>query len=106
MFEYMNMLRRILVERSSTVDSTMDFVAAGSGDELEALMLNDELCHALERLGPPEDEIVRRKHFDGQSFDALGSALGISPNTAKTYYYRALSRLRDLLDSSGDRWER
>ncbi len=55
----------------------------------------------LERLGPPAADIIRMKHFEQLTFEAIGARLSISPNTAKTQYYRGLCRLRSLLDSRG-----
>lgn len=54
---------------------------------------------SLERLGPPESDIVRLKHFEGLTFEEIGERLQISPNTAKTQYYRGLERLRGFLAS-------
>ena len=61
-----------------------------------------DIHSALEELGPPDNEIVRLKHFDQQSFTAIGETLGISPNTAKSRYYRGVSRLRTLLAEHGE----
>ena len=60
--------------------------------------LEFEWVHAaLDRLGPPADDVVRLKHFEELTFDEIGARLSISPNTAKTQYYRALERLRETL---------
>jgi RNA polymerase sigma factor (sigma-70 family) len=60
--------------------------------------LEFEWVHAaLDRLGPPADDVVRLKHFEELTFDEIGARLSISPNTAKTQYYRALERLRESL---------
>ncbi len=55
----------------------------------------------LERLGPPENEVVRLKHFEHLTFDDIAARMDISPNTAKTRYYRGLLRLRNLLEEAG-----
>jgi RNA polymerase sigma factor (sigma-70 family) len=52
---------------------------------------------ALARLDPPADDIVRLKHFEELTFEEIGQRLLLSPNTAKTHYYRALVRLREAL---------
>lgn len=49
---------------------------------------------ALETLEPELRAVVELKHFEGETFPALATRLGISPNTAKTRYYRALAILR------------
>ncbi|HED65277.1 MAG TPA: sigma-70 family RNA polymerase sigma factor [Planctomycetes bacterium] len=56
-----------------------------------------EVYRALDRLPEDEGELVRLKHFEDLSFPEIGERLGLSPNTAKTRYYRGLARLRDLL---------
>ena len=53
----------------------------------------EELYRGLERLDPTEAEVVQMKHFDDLTFDEIGVALAISPNTAKTRYYRGLEQL-------------
>ncbi len=57
----------------------------------------DHVYRAIDRLGGEEADIVRLKHFEELTFDGIGARLEISPNTAKTRYYRALGRLRELL---------
>ena len=52
----------------------------------------------IERIDPRDAEVIQLKHFRHLSFDEIGETLGISPNTAKSRYYRALVRLREMLD--------
>ena len=52
---------------------------------------------ALSDLGPPEEDVVRMKHFDQLTFNQIGAALGISPNTAKSRYYQGIEKLRTIL---------
>jgi len=52
---------------------------------------------ALAEVGPPEEDVLRLKHFEQLTFDEIGGVLGISPNTAKSRYYHGLERLRVLL---------
>jgi len=74
-------------------------------DELEADLVaapqsgvDHELIYkSLDRIKPDEAEIVRLKHFDDLTFEVIGERLGISPNTAKTRYYRGLEKLRRFL---------
>ncbi|MFO1053604.1 MAG: sigma-70 family RNA polymerase sigma factor [Planctomycetota bacterium] len=55
---------------------------------------------AVERLDPSESEIVSDKHFAELTFEEIAQRLAISPNTAKTRYYRALRSLRQWLRRS------
>ncbi|MEM7307448.1 MAG: sigma-70 family RNA polymerase sigma factor [Planctomycetota bacterium] len=63
-------------------------------DELDALRGID-LDSALAARAADEREVVEHKHFDGATFEELGARLGISANTAKTRYYRAMLKLRE-----------
>ena len=54
---------------------------------------------SLQSLEPPNDEIVRLKHFEDLTFSEIGRELRLSPNTVKTRYYRAIGRLRSQLRS-------
>lgn len=55
------------------------------------------LQRSLEELGPPSSDIVRLRHYDELEFSEIGSLLAIPTNTVKTRYYRAIQRLRVLL---------
>ncbi len=54
---------------------------------------------ALAEVGPPDEDVLRLKHFEQLTFEQIGTLLGISPNTAKSRYYHGLERLRGLLAS-------
>lgn len=57
----------------------------------------ERILQALARLGGVEAETIRIKHFEGLTFEEIGQRLRISPNTAKTRYYRGMLRLKELL---------
>jgi RNA polymerase sigma-70 factor (ECF subfamily) len=57
---------------------------------------------ALDHLGPPAEDVIRLKHFEDLTFEAIGLRLGLSPNTAKSHYYRGLARLRQWLGRGGE----
>ncbi|MCE9592662.1 MAG: sigma-70 family RNA polymerase sigma factor [Planctomycetes bacterium] len=59
----------------------------------------DHLYRGLARLSADERACVRLKHFEDRTFDEIGAFLRISPNTAKTQYYRGLRRLHEILGS-------
>lgn len=59
---------------------------------------DEELLHrSLDELDADRARIVRLKHFEGLTFEQIAARLSISPNTAKTQYYRALRVLREYL---------
>ncbi|HVS17405.1 MAG TPA: RNA polymerase sigma factor [Planctomycetota bacterium] len=70
-------------------------------DEVEG---DGEMVHlALEDLETELESVVRLKHFDELTFDQIGRRLDVSPNTAKSRYYRALGRMREYFASRGRR---
>ena len=62
----------------------------------------EEVHEGLRRIGREEAQVIRLKHFEGRTFEEIGAALGISPNTAKARYYRGMVELRPLLDRGKD----
>ena len=57
-----------------------------------------ELVHlALNVLAEDEAAIIRMRHFEEQSFQEVGSRLSIPTGTAKTRYYRGISKLKDYV---------
>lgn len=57
----------------------------------------EEVHRGLETLPEPELAVVQLKHFEELTFEEVGQRLGISSNTAKTRYYRGMSRLEAFL---------
>ena len=95
-YALMNALRREKRKPLELLDAPYD---ASEGAPTTAVE-EAQLYAAIEELGKDEERVVVLKHFDGQTFDAIGKRLSISSNTAKTRYYRAISRLRSLLRTS------
>ena len=62
----------------------------------------DALDRALALLGPPEEAVVRLKHYDDLSFVEIGRLLEIPVNTVKSRYYRGLRWLRARLAPSSE----
>lgn len=67
---------------------------------LPDILERDLVLNCLEQLAPAQARVVRMKHFDQLTFEAIGRELRMSANTAKTHYYRGLERLRSLLERS------
>ena len=55
------------------------------------------VTEALARLGQPDGDVIRCKHFDDASFTEIGLMLDASPSTVKFWYYRGIERLRGWL---------
>jgi RNA polymerase sigma-70 factor (ECF subfamily) len=84
--------RRRARVREELADDATERAAA-----LEPWATYDDVHRAIDRLSSQEAACVRLKHFDDLTFEEIGSRLSISPNTAKTQYYRGLRKLRDYL---------
>jgi RNA polymerase sigma-70 factor (ECF subfamily) len=67
-------------------------------DVLRTAFDYEHLHLAIERVGADDADVLRLKHFEELTFDEIGARLAISPNTAKTRYYRGIDRLRELLE--------
>lgn len=100
-FCLIEVLRRIRSQgRLAKVELT-DRLDAHEGPALTQLPMIaleiEEMEHHLDELGPPAAPIIRLKHFEDRTFGEIGRDLGISPNTAKTHYYRGIAWLRRRL---------
>jgi RNA polymerase sigma-70 factor (ECF subfamily) len=62
-----------------------------------SLMRQDQVVWGLDHLGPPAADVIYLKHFQYLTFEEIADRLGVSPNTAKSQYYRGLRKLRELL---------
>lgn len=65
--------------------------------EIHQAVDHEHVHESLERLDDDVAVILRLKHFEDLTFEALSSRLGISPNTAKARYYRGLRQLKRWL---------
>ncbi|MGJ3241383.1 MAG: RNA polymerase sigma factor [Opitutales bacterium] len=73
-------------------DPVDPFVHALEADERDA-----DLRAAVRNLPPPQQEVLVLKIWGEQTFEAIGSTLGVSPNTAASRYRYALEALRRQL---------
>ena len=93
-FEFMNAMRRKIRNRASAVDPRADGSPEPLSPPIPDALEYDELLAILERLDALEATVVRLKHLEDMTFEAIGTTLGISANTAKTRYYRAIKNLQ------------
>lgn len=59
---------------------------------------DDALHEYLKHLTQREAEAVRLKHVEDLDMATIAETLGIATSSAKTHYYRALEKLRGLLE--------
>ena len=90
--EFMNRIRAL--DRLPVSGVELEAVAPGGSSDGAMALEYERLEAALVELGPPEADIVRLKHYEDLTFTEIGATLGVSPNTAKTQYYRGITWLR------------
>lgn len=85
---------------ASAVESK-EIIAVGRTDDPETEYATAELGSLLrssvDALPPPEDEIIRRHYFEGETLEAVGSSLGLSKSWASRLHTRAIRRLTNRL---------
>jgi len=57
----------------------------------------EALARALGELEPRRADVIRLRHTNDASFDEIGARLGVPSDTAKTWYYRGIAALRDVI---------
>lgn len=57
------------------------------------------IAEMLEQLTDRERDILKRKIIDEYAYSEIADAIGMYVNTVKTAYYRALKKLRTLLET-------
>ncbi|MCC6782074.1 MAG: sigma-70 family RNA polymerase sigma factor [Planctomycetes bacterium] len=97
----LTLVERLRARRREPGDAH-ELLAALAADEPRRLAAPDALRvqAAVAGLDADEAAIVEARHFDGATFEEAAARLQISPNTAKTRYYRAIERLRRELRRS------
>ncbi len=96
-----NALRRARTRRQVAAVDPAEL--ALRGDLVVEPQHDEERLHAaLATLPLDEAEVVRLKHFEALTFEEIAVRLSVSPNTAKSRYYRALERLRQTLHRAGE----
>jgi RNA polymerase sigma-70 factor (ECF subfamily) len=75
--------------------AALDDDTAGSERAVPSLLGDSaEAQNLLAHLPVVEAQVLALKHLDGLTFVEVGARLRISPNTAKTLYYRGLAKVR------------
>lgn len=98
--ELRNRIRRVARQRArdgSSLSALEIDPAAREDDAMDAWIEPKRLEDALDRLPAEMSSVVRLKHQSGLMFKEIAAQLGIPENTAKTRYYRGLTRMRASL---------
>ncbi|MBP7703646.1 MAG: sigma-70 family RNA polymerase sigma factor [Caulobacter sp.] len=71
--------------------------AASASETVEASEASAGIERCLEELEPPQAGAVRMAFFEGLTYDALASKVGVPLGTMKSWIRRSLLKLRDCL---------
>ena len=75
----------------------MDDAAPNFDDDPQDQERRRILREAIDGLPPREREIIRRRHYDGESYAEIAQGLGITVNHVGVLLYRAEKRLREMV---------
>ncbi len=95
-FTLLNAARRLHRERAAPLE---DEPAAPPERTFEG----EPIARAMQRLPADEHGVVRMKHYDEMTFEAIAERLQIPLTTAKGRYYRAIERLRYWLGDNAQK---
>ncbi|MEO0652383.1 MAG: sigma-70 family RNA polymerase sigma factor, partial [Planctomycetota bacterium] len=96
-FEYLNAIRRLSRRPRPVEEFELESATDGEQSSLEAERAAADLEAGLRALAEDERAVVRAKHFDDLTFEAIAERLGCSANTAKTRYYRGMRKLQQFM---------
>lgn len=74
-------------------------------ENLDVNLEKDELKKALERMDYEERELIRLKYFEEVSNIEMGEIMGITPNNIGVKLFRALRKLKSLLEEENLNYE-
>jgi RNA polymerase sigma-70 factor (ECF subfamily) len=93
----MNAIRRARRGASSATDLAAGLPEGLDDGGVRRTMVFDQVYHALGQLEQDDQQMIRLRHFEELTFDAIAAQLRLAAGTIKSRYYRALSRLRRVL---------
>ncbi|MCA8962775.1 MAG: sigma-70 family RNA polymerase sigma factor [Planctomycetes bacterium] len=99
--EFMNRRRKSTRRRTLPIDEAGELGASPITEGSEYLDL-EALEQGLQELGPPEEDIVRLKHYEELTFREIGERLNMPGSSVKTCYYRGIEWLRTRLAPRSD----
>lgn len=93
-FELSNSMRRRGRRRDEAVTADL---ASREGAAIQQIERRELLFAALEQLRPDDAHIVRLHHLEGRTLAEIAVQLQVTDNVIKGRYYRAITRLTDIL---------
>jgi len=71
--------------------------------QLEQQQLHQELREAVSKLAPSQQQVIVLRFGEGRKISEIGRMMGKSEGSVKLMQYRAMKRLRKLLEKQGKR---
>ncbi|MDB6036197.1 MAG: hypothetical protein JWM99_38, partial [Verrucomicrobiales bacterium] len=93
-----NMLRADLRRQNREKEAMKEFSNESAPVRAELVNALDE---AVEKLDPPDRDILLLRYFEGEDFRAVGTHFGVSEDAAQKRVSRAIERLRNVLAEQG-----
>lgn len=87
-----------LLKKQKKVVSLDEYREMSSKEESVKIEEKVDLYNALDKLKKDEKEILIMKYFGDLTFDGISKVLGKSENTIKTKHYRALNKVKAILE--------
>lgn len=102
-FHYANAYRKKLRHNSKRSSRPFEDVVAEleSNPGVDRSSDRIEIEHALDKLGPPVNLIIRKRCFEEVPFEEIARQLGEKEATVKTWFYRGLRELGAKLREGG-----
>lgn len=97
--EFANHLRRRARSPRLLEDARAAVEPAPAAEREPGVDFAGDMAGLLKHLAPREAQVVELVHVDMLGFREASEALAISVSSAKTHYYRALEKLRSVLDA-------
>ena len=89
-------------QRQSAEAGTVALVREGSSQPTDGLVDRVVVQQALQRLGPPQDEILRLAYSEDLPLKAIAERLQMPLGTVKSHIHRGLARMRKSLEVHSD----
>lgn len=70
-----------------------------AGDDIGSVADRDQLDRCFQRLSPEHRSVVVMHHYLDMPLEAVATALGIPPGTARSRFHRAMASLRAALEA-------
>jgi RNA polymerase sigma-70 factor (ECF subfamily) len=98
----LDLMRSRSRHRQVAMEESAEPAMASEAPGPDRLLLGDEVqrtvAATLDELSQQERTAFVLRHFEGQSIEEIGSALGLSGSAAKQSIFRAVQKLRRALD--------